>query len=86
MLGMSCGRPLVGPVAALMPALPGSVSLVDRSVSRSFAPHLVTVGIFSCVRHLPTCTTSGMSVPSGAFVSVNLPSGPVSALAIGWPV
>src|ERR1700760_3081780 len=44
--------------------------------------HLLTVGMTYCIRHLPTCTTSGMLLPSGTPVMVNLPSASVTAKAM----
>ena len=51
----------------------------------SVLAHCLTVGTVISLRHLPICTTSGMSAPSGALVMVNVPSGAVSAVVIGLP-
>ena len=48
--------------------------------------HAVTLAIVVCVRHFPICTTTGMFVPLGALVMVNVPSVPDVARAMGWPV
>jgi len=47
--------------------------------------HFVTVGRMILRRHLPIWMTSGMFVPDGAFMILNLPSGPESAAATGDP-
>jgi len=38
--------------------------------------------ICTCRRQWPICTTRGMLLPTGAFFSVNLPSGPVVVLVL----
>ena len=39
----------------------------------------------TCRRHLPTCMTSGKSMPTGTLSSRNLPLESVSAVAMGRP-
>jgi hypothetical protein len=61
----------------------GSFTVLSGS---AVSAHCATCGTTICFRHLPTCTTSGMFEPSGAFLIVNLPLASVTATAIGLPV
>ena len=45
----------------------------------------VTCGMVICLRHFPTCMTSGMLSPDGAFGMTNLPWVSVSTEAMGEP-
>src|SRR4029078_11948212 len=47
--------------------------------------HFVTVGRMILRRSFPIGMTSGMFVPDGAFMILNLPSAPLSAAATGVP-
>ena len=76
------------PVAIAMSGMSPSARVRGKRVSS--APSGVSVqgatfGIFTCRRQRPIWITSGMSLPAGAFLSVNLPSGPVSAVTSGAP-
>src|ERR1700743_1074294 len=44
-----------------------------------------TLAIVVCVRHLPSWITSGMLLPTGAFLSVKLPLESVSVCTTGSP-
>jgi hypothetical protein len=46
---------------------------------------LLTLGMVTWRRHLPTWITSGMFVPVGTFSSTKRPAVSESAVAIGWP-
>jgi hypothetical protein len=56
----------------------GSVSAVST--------HSFTSGTTTCRRHFPIWMTSGMSLPTGTFFSVNLPDASVSVVTTGEPV
>ena len=47
--------------------------------------HAATLGIVTWRRQRPSWITSGMFVPTGTFLRVNLPSTPVTALTSGEP-
>ena len=79
MLGMSPSEWFLGSRSTF-----GAAMLATAAIE-SLSWHLLTLGIVYCMRHLPTCTTSGMFAPSGTPVSVNLPSASVTVYAIGRP-
>jgi hypothetical protein len=55
------------------------------AILASLSWHFDTLGSVYCMRHFPTCTTSGMFAPSGTPVRVKLPDASVTVYAIGNP-
>src|SRR5580704_15843639 len=73
------------PVDTAMSGMSPSVPFFGRLiVPAEVALHAVVFTV-SCLRHLPTWMTSGMFVPTGAFVMVNFPLVSVVVYTIGLP-
>ena len=79
MFGMSPSMWFRGRRSTFGAAMPAAAAFASLSW------HLLTFGSVYCMRHFPTCTTSGMFDPSGTPVSVNLPAASVTVFAIGFP-
>src|SRR5580693_5439540 len=62
-----------------------SACVCGMRVENCVLVHAVVLGITTCRRHLPETATSGMLVPTGTLISVNVPSTLVIAPVSGEP-